>query len=115
MPVSAATTATNLIKQFNVDGNDNKAFSGWTMKLWTTRTVLGSAESKKILAEVKKLPVAQQKAVLKSIAARVDKKFASVGGLYIQPAGVALFEKAAAKLGLKTQFDGVAQPPRVMG
>lgn len=115
MAISPTTTATNLIQKFNVSRNDNKAFSGWTMQEWTTRTVLGAAESKKILAEIKKLPVSQQKAVLRAIAGRVDKEFASVGGLYIQPGGVTLFEKAAARLGLKTQFDGVAQPPMVMG
>src|SRR5262245_11657997 len=113
--VSGKTLATNLISKYNVGGNDNKAFSGWTMKLWTTRVVLGSAESKKIVAEVKKLPVAQQKAVLNAIAGRIDKKAATVGGMYITPQGAAMFKKLADQLGLHKSFTGVQKPPMVMG
>jgi hypothetical protein len=113
--VSGSTLATNLIKKFNVEKNDNKAFSGWSHKEWTTRTVLGSAESKKILTAVKKLSVTDQKAVLKAIAKRIDKTGGSVGSLYIQPEGQALFKKLADKLGVKASFVGNARPPMVMG
>ena len=108
-------SAGSLIKKFNVDANDNKAFSGWTGKKWTTRVVLGAAESKKILAEIKKLPVDQQKKVLSSLAGKVDKQGRTVGKIYIQPAGATLFEKLARSLGVNKSFTGNAAPPMVMG
>jgi hypothetical protein len=113
--VSGSTVANQLIKKFNVDQNDNKAFSGWSRSTWTTRTVLGAAESKKILTAVKKLPLAQQKAVLKAIAGRIDKTGGTVGSLYIQPDGQSLFKKLADKLGVQASFVGNARPPMVMG
>jgi hypothetical protein len=108
-------SAANLIKKFNIDSNDNKATSGWTGKQWTTRVVLGAAESKKILAEVKKLSPAQQKKVLSSIAGKIDRQGKTVGKIYIQPDGAALFNKLAKSLGLNKTFDGNAAPPVVMG
>jgi hypothetical protein len=113
--VSGKTIANNLVSQYNVGSNDNKAFSGWTMKLWTTRTVLGLSESKKVIAEVKKLPVSKQKAVLSAIASRIDKKAATVGGMYITPQGAALFKALSDSLGQNKSFTGVQKPPMVMG